>query len=100
LVVVDREAPGLHQIQVRAADQDRLHPALVEGDQLPGAADLTRVAGIEEQQVPDSDTTSSGFLRVAGGKQQFALGAEDVAIQGEARIEVEGPHRCRSAAGR
>ena len=93
LVVVDREVPGLHQVQVGAADQDRLHPALVEGDQLPGAADLTRVTGIEEQQVPGQRHHLQRVLARAGGKQQFSLGAEDVAIQREARVEVEGPHR-------
>jgi hypothetical protein len=93
LVVVDREVPGLHQVQVGAADQDRLHPALVEGDQLPGAANLTRVAGIEEQQVPGQRHHLQRVLARAGGKQQFSLGAEDVAIQREARVEVEGPHR-------
>ena len=42
---------------------------------LPGAADLTRVAGIEEQQVPGQRHHLQRVLARAGGKQQFALGA-------------------------
>jgi len=73
LVVVDRQAPGLHQFQVGAADQDWFDPSLVERHQLTRLADLTRVARIEEQQVADKGTTSSGFLRVPAANSSSPL---------------------------
>src|SRR5690606_36630824 len=95
LVVVDRRPPRLHQVEVRTADQDRLDAAPVQSDQLARPYYLTLVAGVEKQQVLRQRDDLERVLARAGGKQQVAFIVEDVAVERERRVEIEGAGRFR-----
>jgi hypothetical protein len=51
---------------------------LVEGDQLPGTADLARVTPIEKEQMPGQRHHLQRVLAGAGGKQQLAPGSREM----------------------
>ena len=73
--------------------------ALVARDQLARPRDLASVTGVEEQQVLGQRHHLERVLARAGGEQQPPLGVDDVAVEREARIEVEGARRLGARAG-
>ena len=91
LVVVHGPVPGLHEVHVAATDEDGLDLALVQLDELPGARDLARIAGIEEEQVLGERDDVERVLARAGLEKESPSLVDDVAVEREGRIEVEGP---------